>query len=524
MTALKTDITAVTVFPNRARVTRNGTLHLARGEHMLVLAELPASLDKDSVRASGKGAHAKILGVEVATEFVARPPEASIAELQRALEALQDADKALGDDDATQVARVEFLKSLREASGQSLAKGIAFGKATLENVEALAAYLDRELEATNTRRQSIAQKRREQKREIEAAQARLNQAQTIEPKERREIRVTVEASAETDLQIEVTYAVAGASWTPLYDVRLNETKVELTYLASVSQQTGEDWNMVELALSTARPAVSAEIPELDPWYVDGYRPMPMVAAAAARGSAAGGMYQAMPAPAPQAVAQDIAPLMEIAQASVESSGASVTYRVTRPTTIPSDGAPHKTTVTMLDLEAKLDYVTAPKIAGEAYLRAKIKNTSPFILSPGAANIFHGADFVGATELETVAPNEEFEAHLGVDERVKVERELIERTVDKTLIGNTRRLFFGYKITLTNLLATPAKITALDQLPVSRDEEIKVKLRDTSPKPSEQNDLNILKWELELKPQEKREITFAFAVEHPREMRLRGITD
>lgn len=522
MTTLKTDITAVTVFPNRARVTRDGMLHLARGEHMLVLAELPASLDKDSVRASGKGANAKILGVEVATEFVARPPETSIAELQRALEVLQDADKSLGDDDTTQVARIEFLKSLREASGQSLAKGIAFGKATLENVESLAAYLDRELDAANTRRREIAQKRREQKREIEAAQARLNQAQTVEQKERREIRVTVEATAETDLQMEVTYAVAGASWTPLYDVRLNETKVELTYLASVSQQTGEDWNAVELALSTARPAVSAEIPELDPWYVDGYRPAPMMASATARGSAAGGMFQA--APAPQSAVFDAAPLMEVAQASVESSGAAVTYRVARPMTIPSDGAPHKTTVTTLDLTAQLDYVTAPKIAEEAYLRAKIKNESPFILLLGSANIFHGADFVGATELETVAPNEEFEAHLGVDDRVKIERELIEHTVDKTLIGNTRRLFFGYKITLTNLLATPAKITALDQLPVSRDEEIKVKLRDTSPKPAEQSDLNVLKWELELKPQEKREITFAFAVEHPRAMRLRGITD
>lgn len=76
------------------------------------------------------------------------------------------------------------------------------------------------------------------------------------------------------------------------------------------------------------------------------------------------------------------------------------------------GSSHKTTVTALDLAAQLDHATAPKLAQEAYLRAKIKNTSPFILLPGRANIFRRADFVGATDLETIAPNEEFEAHLG----------------------------------------------------------------------------------------------------------------
>ncbi len=180
-------------------------------------------------------------------------------------------------------------------------------------------------------------------------------------------------------------------------------------------------------------------------------------------------------------------------------------------------------MTTLDLGARLDYVTAPKIAEEAYLRAKITNTSAFVLLPGWANIFHDADFVGKTHLATIAPNEEFEAQLGVDDRIKIERELRGRTVDKTLIGNTRRTQFAYTITVTNLLAAPARVIVLDQLPVARHEAIKVKLLDASPKPAEQSDLNILKWELDLKPQEKRELSFAFIVEHPREMTVIGIT-
>jgi uncharacterized protein (TIGR02231 family) len=367
-------------------------------------------------------------------------------------------------------------------------------------------------------------------REIEAVRARLNQVQHGQQQERREIRVAVEAAAETDLDLEVIYAVWGASWEPSYDIRLAaDGGVSLSYLAQVHQQTGEDWPAVQLALSTARPAVNATIPELQPWYIDIPRPkpppMPMMAMramapAAAAPQAFGGADTEMMALMDEAPAAP--PAAKVAEATIESSGATVTYRVARPVAVPSDGSPHRSAVTMLDLGARLDYVTAPKIAAEAYLRARVTNSSAFVLLPGWANIFHDADFVGRTYLETIAPNEEFEAQLGVDDRVKVERELSGRTVDKTLIGNTRRTQFAYTITLINLLATPARVTVLDQLPVSRHEAIKVKLQDVAPKLAQQSDLNILTWELELKPQEKRSLSFAFVVEHPRDMTVIGI--
>jgi len=174
------------------------------------------------------------------------------------------------------------------------------------------------------------------------------------------------------------------------------------------------------------------------------------------------------------------------------------------------------------MQATLDYVTVPKIAEEAYLRAKITNTSDSILLPGSANIFHEDEFVGTTSLETVVPTEEFEVQLGVDDRVKVERKLAQRDTSKTIIGNTRRTLYGYKITITNLLTRPARVTAYDQLPVSRNEQIKAKLIEVAPPPAEQTDLNILKWELDLKPQQKQELTFSFQVEQPRDMKITGI--
>lgn len=518
MTTIEAPIVAVSVYTDRARVTRRGSVHLTPGEHTLALSGLPSTLEEDSVRASGRGGGVKILGVEVVTQFVTQPPGVNVAELQRQLEALQDTDKALADADAAEAARLEFLKVLREAGGANLAKGIAFGRTTVDAIESLSQYLARELEAANTRRRDIAQKRRELAREIEAVKARLAQVQRGAANQQRAIHVAVGASAETDLELEVVYAVRGASWQPLYDVRLLDGRVALTYLARVRQQSGEDWPAVELSLSTARPAVSSTIPELRPWYVDVYQPpVPMKARAMAPlETLAEGPMLAAPAPA--------APAAEMVAAEIERSGAAVTYRVRRPVAVPADGTPQKTTVTTLDFDARLDYVTVPKLAEEAYLRAKITNASDFALLPGPASIFHGPDFVGTTALNMIAPGEEFEVQLGVDDRIKVERELTERATAKAILSNTKRTQFGYKIVLTNHLAAPASVTVLDQLPVPRHEDIKIKLQDASPKPADQSQLNILKWELELQPQEKREVSFAFSVEHPREMMVAGISE
>jgi uncharacterized protein (TIGR02231 family) len=525
MVKIEAPIAEVTVYSDRARITRRGSVHLTAGEHNLTLDGLPTTIQDDSVRVSGRGANARILGMDLSREFITVDPETDLAELKSRLETLQDEDRSLADDDTVEATRLEQLKALQDNSALALPRGIAHGKTSLEETSGFIQYLSEQTAEALAHRREIAQKRRELAREIEALQGQL--APRWDAKERITISVSVEAMQETDLELDLLYGVTNASWEPLYDVRLVENKVAVTYLANVRQQTGEDWPAVSLSLSTARPAVSTTIPELRPWYVDIFRP-PVIAMPASAPMHAP-MRQAMStgAAAPKQESAAYAappPPAQIVEATVESTGAAVTYRVARPVAVPSDGSPHKTTVTTLDMEAQLDYVTVPKLAEEAYLRAKIKNTSALILLPGSANIFHEADFIGRTSIKTVVPNEEFEAQLGVDDRVKVKRELTERTAGKTFIGNTKRTGWGYKIKVTSHLSWPTRVTVMDQVPVSRHEQIKVKLSEVSPEPTEHSDLNILKWELQMAPQTAQEVNYAFVLESPRELTLSGISE
>ncbi len=214
-------------------------------------------------------------------------------------------------------------------------------------------------------------------------------------------------------EVEVSYHVGGASWRPLYDLTLEGERLAVSYLAEVTQQTGEDWPAVELVLSTTRRGRHQGLPELDPWYVRRAQPPAAPRAIRARAAMAAGSGGPVPPPMlPPQMAAPGGPPPEAAMLSAEPvdagrrPGLGVAYRVQRPLAVPADGGPQKTSIARFDLDATLDHLTVPVLAPEAYLRATATNTSSLLLLPGPARVFHGSQFTGETALETVAAGEE----------------------------------------------------------------------------------------------------------------------
>jgi uncharacterized protein (TIGR02231 family) len=234
------------------------------------------------------------------------------------------------------------------------------------------------------------------------------------------------------------------------------------------------------------------------------------------GTAVAATPLAMAAPAP--VFEEAPPLY----ARAEESGAAIVYRIPVPLAVPSDGAGRKTSVARLELDAALDHLAVPELAQEAYLRATVTNTSEVMLLPGPANVFHEDEFVGRSEIETVAPGEELELQLGIDDRVRIERELRRRTTSKAMLGGTRTVDVAYEITVENHRGALARVAVQDHFPVSRDGDVKVRLRECVPKAEEQDELGQLTWKLELKAGDKASVRFAFTVEHPGGVTLVGL--
>lgn len=513
----ETKITQVTVYPARARIVRTGQAQLNAGEHDVVIGPLPNALREESVRVNGKtlgnGGQLRIQGVEVRTEHVANAPEPMLAELQTQLEALQSNVAIIDDQIAVQKARQEFLSTLRNNAAAAGAKALTKGKADFASVNAVMTQVAGELDDSHARLRESTQQRRELEKQIEIIKAKLAQLQQAGDSTRYKIHILLHAQTETSCELTLTYLVDSAWWQPIYDARVINDKVELTYQAQVSQNSGEDWPATQLLISTAQPALNSDLPELEPSYIDVYRPPARKAMMRSAQMDDAPMLMAMAAPAPEMVSHDMA--------QVDRSGTAITYRVLRPVAVRADGASHKTTIAVLNLNATLDNFSVPKLAEEVYARAKVTNASDYILLPGQVTIFQGDEFVGNTYIDSIAPNEEFEMQLGANPQISAERELVTRNVGKTLIGNVRRTELAYRIKLHNHMPTPAQLSVHDQLPIARHEDIKVKLQSADPKPNEQSDLNILKWALTLKAGETRQIQFNYTIEHPKDMQIVG---
>lgn len=521
---VNTSPSAVTVFPDRARLTRTGRVHLESGSHRLEIHDLPLALIPDSIRASGKGsAPATLLGLTSRLENYLDTPADRARALEQQIQAQEDAD-------ANRAARAGVLEKERgyleglASQSEMFARGLALRNRTPEEQKAIFEFVSQRSEAIQNQLLGLARERRDIAKELDRLRRELRHVQSARPKQRHVVTLEVEAAGPGELTVELSYVVTGAAWQPLYDLRLSDSGLDLHYLAEVSQNTGEDWQNVSLALSTAQPALSLVLPELDPWYVwpsAPPRPLKMQ-----RAMPAGAPMQAAPKVMAAGAAPEAAPEapvdMAVDLATVSDSGASLTYRLAGGADIPGNNDPRKVTVASFPLKPSLDYVTAPKLADACYRRAKLKNDSHYSLLPGLAQLFEGDDYLGATRLEFTAPGQEFELVLGADERVRVERELAAREVDRTLIGDRRRIRYAYTIEVENLRDAPQTVTVRDQLPVSRSEQIRVKLEGADPKPAEQTDLNLLEWKLSLGAAAKQTVRFEFSVEYPRAMEVEGL--
>ncbi|MCK4762142.1 MAG: mucoidy inhibitor MuiA family protein [Candidatus Aminicenantes bacterium] len=534
MKDIETIVNQVTVYVDRVRISRSGSVSLETGEQQVAVINLPLNLDPDSVRAKAAGtARAKIMGVDVQKTFFKDVPPGKVRELSDQVQQLEDEDRALADNVESLTAQVKHIDGLSDAT-KTYAVSLAKGNSTPESHAAVIDFMVEKRLAAQEKLRRIAVERRELGRKLQKLRNELKQVENMRPRQRYAAVIELDVVKEGDLEVELTYTLPGVNWKPLYDIRLSENEMEINYLGQVTQRSGEDWDEVKLVLSTVPPAAGTTIPELEPWYVFPFIPPPppppmhvdRKKRAAKPSTFAAGIGAGMVADAAMDdILEEAEPVVEeafFAAAAVEQSGASVTYAIDGKVKIPGDGSPHKAMIYCLKLPSETDYVTAPKIESKAYRRVYADNKSDLMLLPGMGQVFEAEDFIGKASLKMVAPGERIKLYAGTDERIRVERKLVLRETDKKFLADKRRISYAYEIKLENHTGIEQTITVRDQVPVARHEDIKVKLDSADPKVKEQDGLNRLKWEVKVPDKGKKTIRYEFFIEYPRDMRIQGL--
>jgi len=498
-------IVAVTVHPDRARVTRRGTVALAAGASELVVAGLPEMLLDDSVRVAGRSDQAvRVVGVDVVRRDLVAAPDERVRAAEQAVREAERALAAIDGADAGDAAREQLLQRLALRSGDRLARALAEGAADPARVAEVSGAVAAQLVEVAAERRAHAERRVEAEHARAAAQSELDRLRAS-GRSRRDAVVAVEADGPCELALDLTYVVHGATWECAYDARVDAAgPLELTRYGLVSQSTGEDWPACELTLSTARPGLAGAVPELDPWWVDVHTPAPPMPLAAAAPAGELDMMRLEKA----VVAQDVL-------AELQEGALAVAWRIARPTAVPADGTPHRTTVATATLDARLDHVVAPAVDPAAHLRATVVNTGGHALLAGPLSAFVDGDFVGSTHVDTTAPGAELELYLGVDDRVAVERELMERTPHRALLGGKISAVERWRIEVHNGRPAPVRLVVRERVPVSRHPDVQVVDVDVKPEPAERDELGRLEWTASVEPNGTWEANVRFGVRHAR---------
>ena len=516
---LPSTVTSVTVYGDRAAVTRTAETSLRPGFYLLSFDNLPSGILDQSVRVSGEAAGAKILDVRVETTFLDTIPEERIQALQSRIQELQAQVNELNDRTSILAMERDFISQIKAQSADNISKDLKVQRPTVEDWQKVLAFLDVNLNKNFSDQRKVAKDRTDLQAKIDALQRQVNLISPGSRKSRKSILVDVEVTKEGSLKLSPQYVVLGSGWHPQYELRFGtETgEVELTYRGIIHQSTGEDWSNVDVTLSTARPDVGGVKPDLYPWYVTVQEPMrPMMKGMANAPSA-------MSEVVVSAQAQGRVGAVETQVARVESDQLSALFHIVAKSSVPSDNIPHTVTIEIGKLHSELSSSSAPKLSPFVYLKASVRNTTDAPLLGGAASIFSNDDFVSTSRLNAVAPNESFDVYLGIDPGVKIERRLVNKFTDYTgTFTKNVRVSYEIRYMLENNRRSADTVAVEENIPISQNEKIVVEQVEPSEKQMRPDDKGILTWKIPLKAGEKKNWILKFNVEYPQGTTISGL--
>jgi uncharacterized protein (TIGR02231 family) len=449
-------IESVTVFLDRAQVTRVRTLEVGPEASTVEFVGLPHALLRESLFAVVREGSAEVIGVEVVT---GQEPAAD----QTRREAIKAEMRPLADELGTVRDRIEALLSQRVFLRTALLTppGQKADLPALSEIKGLAGWLGDSERALSESLRKEEERAKELAEDLEPFLIRLeNPLATGQI-----VRVELAAASQGPATVAIRYQVSGAAWSPAYNARYlsEQDKVGLEVFGVVSQTTGERWDDVALSLSTANPAVAGTLPTLTAWKLTGVSGE--LAAGRGRfensisdGEALGGLPE-----------QQQIELVE----RTGSATAPMVFPVAGKRTVNGDGSPQRIPLATESFSATDSHLTIPKQISEVFRSSKVHYKGNVPLLPGELAAYVDGDFVGTGSLPMVLPGEDFDVAFGTHERLKVERQLVERNEEKA--GRNRRYTFHFRTTVRNFGASAETVTLLDQIPVSEVDRIDVKL-------------------------------------------------
>ncbi|MFL5318796.1 MAG: mucoidy inhibitor MuiA family protein [Myxococcaceae bacterium] len=501
-------VSQVVVYPDRAQVTRS--MSIACGNRATALFEgIPPAADPASFRAkTDEGVVEGLRGEE-------RTRRDAFAQKRKELE---DQAKTL-QEQLNGFGQAKVRAQREDANAQlygNVATELISREMTTEpkpDTKSWSTALDL---STNTRLKSVADnvdedaKIRETNEKLEDVNRQLSELDQAADRKEFIAEVRVSCASGKNAKVLLTYMVGGASWSPAYEARTEESsnQVELSTYATVKQGTGEDWKDTAIILSTAVPNENATPPELQPLNVNVQEREPPKKVLVAR--------EEMVERADTLSGASTPPSGGDGRMRASSQGLSVQLSVPERGDVPGNNQSVRLFVGKQKLKASFALKSIPKRLPFVFRTAEATNSAPYPLLAGPLDAFRHNGFIARYNIERTPMGGLLKLSFGIDEQVRIKRTTVEEVKrDIGLFGGKKRFRYAYKLELANFSKETQTVEVSEQVPVSELDDVLVEMDPKSTAGFELGkDDGIATWKLSMKPGDKKQVDVAFHVDVP----------
>jgi uncharacterized protein (TIGR02231 family) len=513
---VKAPIKHITVYPDRAQLSHETTVEIPAGNTILKFVGLSPYIDARSIQAKGFG-NFTILSVNHQNNYLENLEDSpELKNIRNQIEALQ----LKVEDEKAAISVLKEKEAFLVANRAILVKETSF---TLDQLRSVMDLYTNNMDQVTT---TILKKNRlirEYEKQIAALQKQIADRTGKQQLPSGEISVSVTSEKPLSGRMSLAYVVTNAGWYPSYDIRVDDITrpVNIFYKANVFQSSGVAWKDVKLSFSNANPWIAGNVPELDPWFIDYYIPPPSPRQMMIRGTASAPKRNEAPMMLDEVVKEkemkEVAAATEAAPVIVEKQvgETTITFDVAIPYSIDSDGKIQTIEIQRTNIPAEYKYVTVPKMSPLAYLTGNIMNWAELSLQSGEATLYFENTFVGKSYLNINQLSDTLVLSLGTDNSILVKREKRKDYTSKRVLGANKTETFSFLITLRNNKGNPVKMTLEDQIPVSSNSGITVEALELSGG-RHNSQTGKIKWDLEIKPQETKQIVLTYSVKYPKD--------
>lgn len=344
-----------------------------------------------------------------------------------------------------------------------------------------------------------------------------------------QIIVTVFANAGTSGEFQINYFVSQAGWSTSCDLLASGDKnvIDFKQNALVYQNSGLDWKRASLTLSTGNPNLSNDKPNLPTQFVYYNQDLSLYEVAPANRS------NYFKKQKDDEVANRDSYKRTKLNDYMEGDSLSnlysefktenilrIEYVLPIQYDIPSDKKSHSVVIQTKSLDAEYSFAVVPKLDPDVFLIARIADWEKLNLIAGKARLYFDGSYVGESTINPKNTTDTLQLNLGRDKSIVVTRNKIKEKSKERILSDNRIVTQMFEISIRNTKSVPIRLVVEDQMPVTKEPNIKIDYTDKGGAKFSENSGKLI-WDVNLKPRDTKKLTFSYEIKYPKEKAIIG---